>query len=190
MAISNKNSKLGNIPNVSLPPIKSCGNCKGCSRQCYALKAYRVYKTARNSWDSNFSMARKNPEAYFNMVREYLGRKKPRMFRWHVSGDILDQEYLENMKAIARDFPETGFLAFTKMYHLSYARRPKNLEIVFSAWPSTPIKRKKGINVAWVQNGSETRIPDSAIECSGHCDSCGMCWSLSKLGRDVFFHIH
>ena len=33
--ISNGNAKLGKIPNISLPPIKACGNCEECKKDCY-----------------------------------------------------------------------------------------------------------------------------------------------------------
>jgi len=37
--ISIGNTKMGKIPSVSLPPIKSCGNCKDCASKCYANRA-------------------------------------------------------------------------------------------------------------------------------------------------------
>ena len=40
------------------------------------------------------------------------------MFRFHVGGDIIDNIYFDYMVAIARDFPETKFLAFTKKYEI------------------------------------------------------------------------
>lgn len=192
MAVSSSNSKIGKIGNVSLTPVKSCRNCAGCKAQCYAMKAYRQYTGTRASWDSNFELARTDRAAYFAMVRSWIAKRKkpPRFFRWHVAGDILDQNYVTGMCDIARQFPETRFLAFTKRYDLNYSGRPGNLEVVFSAWPGMPIKRARGIQVAWVQDGTENRIPDNAVLCTGNCEACGMCWDLAKSKHDVYFHLH
>jgi len=188
MAISNGNAKLGKIPNVSLPPIKSCGNCSGCSTECYALKSYRMYPTAKASWEANYKLARTNRGNYMITISQYLRKHRPSFFRWHVSGDILDQLYLNSMASLARNYPDTQFLAFTKMYHLNYANMPKNLHIVFSAWPGTNMPRKN-FPIAYMQDGTENRVPSDARECPGNCESCGMCWSLKK-GESVVFHKH
>ena len=65
MAISSGNSKLGNIPNISLTPIKACGNCSACSADCYALKAYRMYKGTKASWDAFFTATKNAKVASF-----------------------------------------------------------------------------------------------------------------------------
>ena len=187
MAISKGNSKVP-WPNVSLPPVLSCGNCKGCSTDCYALKFYRMYKEVKNSWDSNWHILATEPGTYWGMIDIYLKRHKPRFFRWHVSGDIANQDYLHSMKQLARLHPNTKFLAFTKMYALNYSNIPKNLNIVFSAWPGTKMPRKP-FPIAYMQDGTETRVPNDARECPGSCENCGMCWSLRN-GESVVFHKH
>jgi hypothetical protein len=186
MPISRGNTKVP-YPNVSLTPVESCGNCEGCKAKCYALKAYRQYPNVRTAWDINLEHAKDG--SLFVEIENYLCKHKPRFFRWHVAGDILDQVYLDHMCQLADVHPETKFLAFTKMYHLDYSRKPENLTIVFSAWPGQPMPETT-MPISWVQDGTETRIPDNALECPGNCGSCGMCWSLPKLGRDVYFHIH
>jgi hypothetical protein len=62
--------------------------------------------------------------------------------------------------------------------------------IVFSAWPGMTFLNPHGHRVAWMQDGSETRVPDDAIECPGNCESCGLCFEHDRLGRDVVFHKH
>lgn len=193
MKIQSGNLKLGkHVPNNATTPGKACGNCKYCIKDCYAMKAYKQYPNVRKAWDFNLKQAKTNRSAYFGSLVKYLTKKKPRMFRWHVAGDILDQNYLDWMDKIADMFPNTKFLAFTKMFKLDYSKAPDNLSIVWSAWPGMPMpERKTGVaGIAWMQNGSETRIPDNAIECSGNCEDCGMFWSLRDLGRDVYFHKH
>lgn len=186
--ISSKNSKLGEIDNVSLTPIKSCTNCKQCSKNCYALKSYRMFPNVKNAWDHNFKLAKTNRAAYFKGINDYIRKKQPKLFRWHVAGDILDQAYFESMKAIARFNPNTKFLAFTKNYNIKFYAIPKNLSIILSAWPGLPLP-KKNLPIAFYQDGTENRVKN-AIECFGKCDSCGMCWSLKMLGKNVVFHKH
>ena len=118
------------------------------------------------------------------------------MFRFHVGGDIIDNMYFDYMVAIARDFPATKFLAFTKKYEIvnDYISNgdtiPDNMSIVFSSWIGLEMINPHSFPVAWYQDGTETRIPESAIECFGTCDSCGICWNLKYLGVDVLFYDH
>ena len=187
MSISKGNSKLGNdLPNIATTPIKACGNCQACSQDCYALKAYRMYPSVKKSWDSNYAMATNEPVKYFNMVSDYIGKHSPRFFRWHVSGDILSQSYLDSMKQLARKHKDTIFLAFTKMYTLNYSNVPSNLRVVFSAWPGLNMPNKP-FPIAYMQDGTENRVPSDARECPGDCEHCGLCWSLGKTESVVFY---
>lgn len=191
-AISDGNSKLGAIPNISLIPGKDCGDVP-CKRDCYALKAWRQYKGARAAWTRNSTMAHKDRAEYFRQIESYLARKNPRWFRWHVAGDILDQDYLAHMVRIAKTFPNVRFLAFTKRHDLDFKGLPSNLAIVFSMWPgwgTVGHARRTGLRIAWMQDGTEKRVPNNAIECPGNCENCAMCWHLKKLNRDVVFHKH
>lgn len=200
MAVSKENSKIGKISNVSLTPIKSCGNCKSCSNKCYALKAYIQYPTVRNSWDENLTLANNNPDEYFTMIANHIAknvkninkRMENKYFRWHVSGDILDQNYLIEMISIAKEFPQVNFLVFTKMFNLNYSNIPDNLNIVFSVFPSMPDSEvssiPSGFQKAWVQDGTEKRIPENSFKCTGLCHDCMVCFH--KNNNDVYFDIH
>ena len=187
--ISNGNSKLGKIPNISLPPIKACGNCEECKKECYALKFYRMYPSVRNAWSVNWNCYRNNPKEYWNAISEHIGKKKPRFFRWHVAGDIADQTYLDVMAQIAQSNPETTALVFTKMYNLDYSNLPDNLSVIISAWPGKEIHNPFNLPIAFMQDGTETRVENS-IECPGNCEQCGMCFNLKDLGKNVVFYKH
>jgi hypothetical protein len=190
--ISEENSKLGKLPNISLTPIKSCTNCSYCKTDCYAMKSYRMYPSVKNAWDHNFNLYKENPAVYFQSINIYLTKKRPRFFRWHVAGDIPDQRYLTGMINISKKHSRTTFLAFTKNFKLNYSNVPKNLSIVFSMWVGMKKPRhKKGVSgFAWFQDGTEKRIPNQAIKCPGHCDNCGMCFNISKIGGHVVFYKH
>lgn len=186
--ISHGNGKIGDTPNVSLMPILSCPKGIPCSKACYDCKAVRQYKQVKAARLRNWRAAQRKRTAYFAGIREYLDRYAPEYFRWHVGGDIPDQGYYREMCAIAREYPDTSFLAFTKNHALDFRGRPENLNIVLSMWPGWGDSRKR-MPRAWMQDGSETRIPDSAIQCSGSCDNCGICWHL-KPGQEVYFLKH
>jgi hypothetical protein len=198
MIISKGNSKLGKIPNVSLIPIKDCKNCKFCSKDCYALKSWKMYPNARKAWTENSKLAHTNITMYFNNIIAFILKDKPKYFRWHVAGDILNQIYLNRMILIAHCFPKTRFLCFTKRFDLdyqnygfSYPNIPNNLAIFFSMWSGMKKPKKiKGINFTWCQDGTEKRIPKNAIYCQGNCSNCKTCWHLKDANVDVVFNLH
>jgi hypothetical protein len=99
------------------------------------------------------------------------------------------------MCGIARQNPRTRFLAFTKAFKIvnvyeSRAALPSNLAVIFSTWAGMKIDNPHGHRIAWMQDGTEDRVPDDAVECPGKCESCGICFRLPKLGRDVVFQKH
>jgi len=191
--ISDGNRKLGNaIPNVSMAPGRDCGNCKHCLRDCYALKAYRQYPATKAAWNHNGEMFREDPAAAAEQVHEWLAkkRKRPTFFRIHVAGDFLGQAHVNAWISVASRNPDIKFLAFTKMGNLDFSAAPETMAIIYSQWPGMPINGPEGAPRAWMQDGTDTRVPGNAIQCPGNCETCGMCWSLPALGRDVYFDQH
>lgn len=190
--ISQGNTKLGRIPSVSLDPHIVCKD-KGlpCFKLCYANKAY--LKTARKTWRNNTNLYTTDPNRYFESIYGYLLWRKPKLFRWHVAGDIPDMDYLDKMVEIANKLPDIKFLCFTKRYWLlnNYEKEiPHNLVVVFSSWPNLEIDNPKGFRVAWLYDENDDRIPNDAVECFGSCEQCGVCWNLPSLGKDILLHLH
>lgn len=131
------NNKLGKIFNISLPPVLSCPKNVPCASEgCYAKRIYQFRKTARDAWNDNYKLVKTNPSEYFNGIIKYLQsrRKKPTRFRWHTSGDIIDQNYYDGMKYVAEENKDIVFLAFTKNKKLNFNNTPNNLVIRFSNW--------------------------------------------------------
>jgi len=196
LSIQRENKKLGRVPNVSLPPRKTCNRKAGCTKAggCYYWKFYRYSRHVRQCVEGNLRLWQKHPDQYEQKLVEFLEKRELLFFRWHVGGDIPDKKYWEMMKRLARQFPETHFLAFTKQYDFIHGRIPKNLTIVLSGWPDLEIPRRlrRRFQVAWVRfkDCPDKRIPDNAIECYGNCETCGMCWDLPSIGRDVVFDKH
>ena len=81
--ISPGNSKMGAIPSVSLPAIKTCRDCK-CKEKCYAAKLERLRPTVRNAYQHNLEVLQSNPETFWREVEATVMLN--RYFRFHVSG--------------------------------------------------------------------------------------------------------
>ena len=198
--ISEGNEKIGPILNVSLPPIVSCQPGVPCANEgCYSMKSWNMYPGTRRARRHNWAKLHHSRDAFFNDIHNRLAikprqRKFPAFFRWHVDGDIPDQDYLERMKDIARAHSNVAMLAFTKNYSLNLNSLPHNLVIIPSTWPklNIPDEILKQFPVAWVYDEKNVvlRLCGIYFVCSGHCSDCFACWHINKLGQDVLFHKH
>jgi Gene product 88 len=196
VTISRGNRKLGAILNVSTEPVQCCPKGIPCAKGgCYALKSLRLYPQTRKAWAKNARLARTNPRSYFSQIANSIADRRPQYFRWHVAGDMLNVDYLRQMCRIAEHHPGTQYLAFTKAFHIVNAYEntralPRNLAVIFSGWPRMEINNPHGHRIAWMQDGTEARVPEDAVECPGSCESCRICFRLPKLRRDVVFQKH
>lgn len=179
ICISKGNRKIGRVMNVSLMPILSCGNCKECSKLCYDIKACVQYNGVIPARVRNTLLAKENRDVYFAEIDKACSRRKVnKYFRWHVAGDILDFDYLENMIKIARNHPEFKFWTYTKMYGIvneyceKYGKEniPSNLTILFSEWRGMPLDNPFNFPIFTVRFKGE-EAPKMHC-CPGNCDIC------------------
>ena len=196
VSISNGNSKMGAIPSVSLPPIITCTNCESCAKKCYAAKLCRIYPSVRAAYDRNYTILKEDRDSYFSQVK--AAAMITGFFRWHVSGDIIDADYLNRMVKIARELKNTHFLAFTKNYevvneYFKSHKKPANLKLIFSL-PFDGAKIDNPHNMptaAVILKGCDPR-PSYKI-CGGNCTECACrgvgCWELKK-GQTIAFKEH
>ena len=190
ITLSRENRKLGHIPSFSFPPVVTCRPKAPCARSCYAQKAMRLFPSARKAWQRNLRAYRADPVTFWKAFSAGLEVLRPSFFRFMVSGDIPDRSFLKGILGLARAFPKTRFLLFTKQYSfVSRVKPPANLQIILSAWPGLRLPRSPRFPIAYMQDGSETRAA-GALECPGNCESCGVCWQLGKTGRNVVFAKH
>ncbi len=197
ITVSEGNTKTGAVASLSLPCFKTCAHDAPCLDDCYAWNNVCSFRpSVRKAWQKNLDSFIASPAKYMMALQNWLKKRNPAFFRYNIGGDIPNALYLDIMGEIAKRFPDTKFLAFTKKYWLvEHNRRawgrPDNLTIVFSAWPGHPLPDyAKNYGIAWMQDGTEDRVPANAIQCPGMCDSCGMCWQLKKIGHDVVFPKH
>lgn len=195
--LSKGNSKMGSIPSISLPAIKTCRQC-ACQEKCYAHKLERLRPAVRNAYQHNLEVLIKEPETYWREVEASV--MMSRFFRFHVSGDIPNPEYLANMVAVAGRNSHCEILCFTKRYEMvnefieKNGELPSNLHMIFSGWVGLEMVNPFSLPEAHVRyRDGSTTARDDAVECGGNCTECalteGGCWNLQK-GQQVVFNEH
>ena len=195
--ISQRNSKMGNVPSVSLPAVITCRECD-CHQKCYARKLERLRPAVRNAYRHNLEVLQNDPDTYWREVEAAI--MLTRFFRFHVSGDIPDDKYFDKMVEIAERNQHCQILCFTKKYEIvnNYIADnwaiPDNLRVIFSAWDNLPVDNPYNLPVAYVRfRDGHTDAPEKAINCGGNCSECastdGGCWTLES-GEAVVFDEH
>lgn len=187
VSISNGNTKMGAIPSVSLPACITCNPDAPCFKECYAVKIARIYKTADAAYNRNLDILTSDPATYWLQVGAAACMTK--YFRYHVSGDIPDHEYFNNMVQLANNIPGTKFLAFTKQYHIvnDYLNAggviPSNLKIIYSNWGSWKCNNPYNLPVCEVIFKGD-KPADQWKVCGGNCTECACrgvgCWELKN----------
>ena len=195
--ISPGNSKLGAISSVSLPSVLTCRVCD-CQKKCYARKLERLRKSVSAAYAHNFNILQNDPTVYWREVEAAI--MMSRFFRFHVSGDIPDADYLRNMVGVAQRNQHCQVLCFTKKYEIvndyisEHGAFPDNLHMIFSGWVGLEMVNPFSLPEAHVmyRDGSTTAKP-GATACGGNCSECaltdGGCWTL-KHGEQVVFNEH
>jgi len=197
--VSEGNLKIGKTPNVSLLPGATCAADVPCKSKCYCSRAMRCYPSAFKKWAANTRLWQTDPQEFERQILVYLEKKRPEYFRWAVAGDMPDINYLRMMLRVARRFPDTKFLAFTKQYNLLIEEQgdrvawvPPNLTIIVSGWPGYRTKAFDRLEdiypTSWVTFKGETS-PLYTFPCPGKCEGCRKCWGL-KAAEQVEFKEH
>ena len=203
MFISPGNTKLGEIPNLSLLPIVTCDRRAGCTQprpgntkpQCYDCKTLRMYKNVAEGRKINTKLAKDHAKYFAELAKWFNEREAIGVpwFRFHVGGDCPTPEYAKSLVAFCKAHPTTRFLVFTKRYTWfnRFRSLPENLSVVYSAWPGLPMSNPKNRPIAWLEDDRQPddRIPDDAANCPGDCSRCMMCWLLHP-GQSVKFVAH
>lgn len=183
--------KMGDTPSVSLDPELTCNPALPCWGRCNVRRLLHVRPAVRACWRSNTMAALQDRDRYFAAVGGFLAAELPPFFRFHVGGDIPDGDYFKRMVKLARAFPATRILCFTKRHDLDL-HVTENLTVRASVWPGwgdVPGLRRRRLPIAWMQDGREDRLPRKTKPCSARCQACRhFCWK-SPLA-DVVFYQH
>ena len=200
LCISKGNTKIGKAMNVSLPPILSCGNCKECKHFCYDIRACLQYTNSVISARArNFALLKLDRNEYFRQIDVACTKRRTnKMFRWHVSGDIIDIDYLARMIDIARKHSDFTFWTYTKVYdivneycdtHGGKAAIPGNLSIMFSEWRGMEMKNPYGFGEFRALYLDEN-IPANTYYCPGNCDICKNAKRGCIVNENTCIYIH
>lgn len=201
ISISRGNAKMGAIPSLSLPALITCSPeaCKCCGKKCYAHKIAKLRpKTVGAAYQRNLDILKNEPEKFWREANAALATT--RFFRFSVSGDIYDKDYLANMVRLAKQNKHCEILCFTKKFDIcnewldEHKSFPKNLHILFSGWKGLQMNNPYNLPEAHVlYRDGTTTAKDGAKYCSGNCFECAIandnCWSL-KNGEQVIFKQH
>lgn len=202
ISVSKNNIKMdeenkAKVISISLPagPPKAGGSCnpdacKFCWKQCYSRLMAARRKNTLEAYQRNLRLYKNNSDQFFEKIFYTMKLEKPDLFRFFVGGDFPDQRFVDLSIEVSKQV-DTSMLAFTKTHfgshNFSFKGRPANYEIILSAWPGMPIKRRRGMRIAWMQDCQEDRIPTNAFQCNGNCIDCRYCWGKKN---DVWFPIH
>ncbi len=146
---------MGSISSVSLPSGVTCRSDCECSEKCYAKRLERLRKSVREAYKNNYDVLKSSPETYWREVEGAV--MLSRFFRFHVSGDIPDKEYLGRMTSLAERNPHCEILCFTKKYEfvnreLGEGKKiPANLHLIFSVWRGLPLNNPYNLPEAHVR---------------------------------------
>ena len=200
VSISRGNAKMGQIASVSLPPIITCSKeaCKHCGKKCYALKIARLRpKTVGAAYQRNLDILKTNPDQFWREVEAAL--MVNRFFRFGVSGDIYNKDYLVKMCELAERNKHCQIICFTKQFaivneYLSEYKLPDNLHLIFSAWRGMTMNNPYNLPEAHViYKDGYTTAKDGAKLCTGNCFVCcttnANCWSM-KNGEQILLKEH
>lgn len=176
----------------------TCRKNAPCSKECYARNGNYRFPSVLESHTKNLNAYLESPKNYFNTISKYLKRRSHiEYFRYHSSGDIVDEKYLKGMVSVAKEFPNIKFLAFTKKFELvnGYLKKgyriPKNLKILFSNWDKNFIvDNPYNLPMTYVDFKDKSKNPTlptkNAKVCPGSCETCKMCWNLKKKHAVIF----
>lgn len=183
LCISAGNMKIGSTPNVSLPPVITCGkNCANCIHDCYDIKACMQYANVRNARARNYSILLRNYELYWEQLRAKLARMRTKYFRFHVGGDIISARYIADMVKTAEMFPHIRFWTYSKQMeyvneyidtHGGKLREafPANFTVMCSVWAGKPVNNPYGLPVFYVYEHGQ-KAPRGMFKCPSNCKWC------------------
>ena len=147
-------------------------------KSCYAANMEKAYKGLRNNIQSNSDMLSSRI-----LETHELPRINELAFRFHSTGELINETHLINFINIALDNPRTRFVLWTKRNDIvqkTLAKRslPDNFKLIFSnaKIDSKDIKPPKHfIKVFSVY--SKKNPTAATINCHSKCQDCMLCYS-------------
>ncbi len=186
VSISNNNKKMGTATaSVSLLTACTCSEKMPCYKDCYARRMEHFRPSIYNAYLNNYIVYKKDPALFFNSVKAAMLQSL--YFRFFVSGDIPDIEFLRQAITTAEQVPHCKVLLFSKKYTIvnkALAERggvlPKNFTIILSEWAGLNMSNPYKLPVAKVVENYEISAKNAYI-CTNNCAAC------QAAGRGCFY---
>jgi hypothetical protein len=152
---------------------------------CYALKGCYVFKVVQQAQYRRLKAIR-DPQ-WVEAMAHLINSKRPRVFRWHDSGDVQDLNHLQKIYEVCRLTPSKRHWMPTREAWIKdhLQDKPDNLVIRFSApmidqaapasWPNTSTV---------VTSGASCPAPKQNNECG----TCRNCWNPEI--KNISYGIH
>jgi len=173
----------------------SGSTCEG----CYALKGCYVFKVVQDAQYRRLASIKH--DLWTGAMALLINSKKSKVFRWHDSGDVQDEEHLIKIFAVCKLTPGTRHWLPTREAWIKHFLPlcPDNLVIRFSApmvdqdapssWPTTstvtsahnsencPAFRTDKTGTVHTLEAFDTMTKENKKDLDlGHCGSCRNCW--------------
>ena len=188
-SVCNVGGKLRNIPGSA---------CHG----CYADKGfYKLYPTVARSQDNRLSLLLAALEDA-GKAREWIDAVKTLIgddlfFRWHDSGDLINDRHLSLIVQVAIEMPDVQFWLPTREKILVigfiaiHGPMPDNLIVRLSApmIDGLPCSGNTGLNTSTIhRDGDAHGFECGAPARGGYCGDCRACWNRDVANVSYRFH--
>ena len=194
--LTSGNTKLGiKILNFNLPRTSCLHKTPACEKYCYARRNFWNVNSVKKSMQSNFDLSKSNN--FIKHISAQITYRKIKdgikYIRIHSSGDFYCQTYFDHWNEIAKEHPDTVFLAYTRNYDIDFSNRADNFKIYFSIDDTTE-KVNPTINLkAYVIDKGPVKkhmlkIPETnSFMCDSKCKKCKFCY-LSNMNVTFVKH--
>lgn len=185
----------------NLPAVNTCpGKTEFCKKNCYALKAERIYPQVlparkhnlKLTLTENFipSMIETIQKDHFFKSGKNKGKAKIETVRIHESGDFYSQAYLNAWYVIALEFPSIKFYAYTKSFHLNFAGKPSNFVLIgsFDETSTNDARILHNEKRAYFNNTFSIVGKKEQASCIQDCTTCNLCWMGNDKNLTVNLH--
>jgi uncharacterized protein YrzB (UPF0473 family) len=136
-----------NEDNGEFVVIDTCPGAGACKTYCYAMKGgYVQWKAVSLSQSRLLNFLYNDPQGFMDMLGNEVqenseklekidkkkGTKTKLIIRWHDAGDFFSPQYLSLAYALAMQYPNVDFYAYTKLASVAQGDTPKNFKMNFS----------------------------------------------------------
>jgi hypothetical protein len=157
------------IYSSSLPAVETClGATAYCKRICMARRGNFCFPNVREGYQERLELSMSN-EFVSVAVKELTKRKHKgkhiKFVRWHVSGDVYSQRYLNKLTLIAELCPQVEFFMYTKSTSLNWDMwlDLPNTALIFSDGGKFKLDKKKPHAIIF---DKKEDIPSNYVDCS------------------------